>query len=326
MMSFSNTYNLVKQFAAFPCAEPNPFIIALTFLPAVAPAMLEWATFSCRDVIKFRLGRDTPCGRALKGGVIKAIPPALQNAALNLLKFEGRFSYAGQLWLLADLASDTIARWTTLSYQLSGCPDALNVASWDITFSAAEALAAGVPTEIGGHISNAKNAIGIAWPTGAVVPAGWYASGYFELKSRPLFSDAVTGLDTWIRRAGGGGFDYAANRVAPGYGGQGATGIYHLEVQNTDQNAPHQLTMMAMADQLSLTTDLTAHWMAAPFPLTTSLIKPLSCLDGLFNTRVEDPAGRNHPGRQPTLIPRWLGPDVGKPVRGPPGGKPRSKN
>lgn len=324
-MSFSNTYNLVKQFAAFPCAEPDPFIIAITFLPAVAPALLEWATFSCRDVLKFRLGRDTPCGRALKGGVIKAIPPALQNTALNLLKFEGRFSLAGQLWLLADLTSDTIARWTTLSYQLSGCPDALNIASWNIDYLSPEGLLPGVPSVIGGRVTNEKNALGIAWPTGAIVPAGWYASGYFELDVRPIFGDAVTGLNTWIRRQDFNDYDFAANRVAPGYRGQGAKGIYHLEVQNTDMNAPHQLTMMASTDAWCLTTGLKSYWMAAPFPLTTSIIKPLSCLDGLFNSHLEDPAGQNQKGRRPTLIPRWLAPDIAKPVRGPPGGKPRSK-
>lgn len=325
-MSFSNTYNLVKKFAAFPCAEPDPFIIAITFLPAVAPALLEWATFSCRDVLKFRLGRDTPCGRALKGGVIKAIPPVLQSTAQNLLKFEARFSFAGQLWLLADLASDTIARWTTLSYQLSGCPDALNIASWDIEFQSPEGLLPNTPSVIGGRVTNDRNALGIAWTTGAIVPPGWYASGYFELDVRPVFGDAVTGLTTWIRRHDFNNYDYAGVKVAPGYQGQGAKGVYHIEVQNTDEHNAHQLSMYAMTDAWCLTTALTAHWMAAPFPLTTNIVKPLSCLDGLFNSHVDNPAGQNQRGRQPTFIPKWLGPDVAKPVRGPPGGKPRSKN
>lgn len=324
-MSFSNTYNLVEKFAAFPCAEPDGLILAFTFLPAAAPAMLEWITFSCRDVVKFRLGRDTPCGRALKGNVFKAIPPKYVNAAQKLLMFEGKFSFAGQMWLLADLASDTIARWTTLSYQISGCPDALNIASWDIEYLSPEGLLPGVPSVISGRVVNDRNALGKAWPSGAIVPPGWYASGYFELDVRPVFGDAVTGLSTWIRREDFHSYDYAANHVAPGYRGQGAKSVYHLEVQNTDMHNPHQLVMMAMTDAWCLTTGLKASWMAAPFPLTSSMIRPLSCLDGLFNSHIEDPAGQNQRGRRPTLIPRWLGPDVAKPVRGPPGGKPRSK-
>lgn len=324
-MSIMNTWNLATKFAAFPCAQPDPVIIAATFLPAVTPALLEWVTFGCRDVMKFRLGRETPCGRSLKGDIAKAMSPKWANAAGTLLKFEAKFSFAGQMWLLADLISDTLARWTTLSYQMSGCPDALNMASWDITFSAPEALLGGHPTIIGGTVTNERGALGIAWPTGAIVPPGWYASGYFELHTKPLLGDDVSGADTWIRSGAASGFDFPATRTSPGYPGQSATNVYHLEVHNEDEHHEKQLTMMAMTDKTSLTTDLSASWMAAPFPLTTSVIKPLGCLENLFTSHVEDPAGTNPKKNWPKQIDKWLGQQTLTPTRGPPGGRPRSK-
>lgn len=325
-MGFLKTYNIVETLAAFPCAQPDPVLIALTFLPAVTPALLEWVSFGCRDVMKFRLGKGVPCGRAMRAQVAKIIPPKYVNAVEKLLKWEHQFSYAGQMFLLADLASDTIARWDTLAYQLNGCPDANNIANWQIEYSAAEALAPNIPTAIGGGIINQSGPLGIAWPTGAVVPAGWYVQGNFDVQARAIFGNQSVGLTTWIERIGGGTYDFPANRYPKGYPGGTARGGYTMQTQNTDNSLSGNYVMMAMSDVLALTTDLTATWSASAFPIADWALNPLGCLRDLGIEHIENPANRNPQSRNPGIIDKWFADIAPQPVRGPPGGKPRSKN
>lgn len=261
----------------------------------------------------------------MKAQVAKVIPPSLVDTAQFLLKWEHRFSYAGQMFLLADLISDTIARWDTLAYQMSGCPDANNICTWQIEYSAPQTLAPGVPTVIGGSVVNENGPFGIAWPTGAIAPGGWYVDGEFTVEARTLFGGDQANLTTWIRRIDHGGFDFPGNFYPAGYPGQGVKGSYLLKTHNSDEHHPSQYVMYAMSDQYCLTTSLKASWQASELESADWALSPLSCLKDLTTEHVSDPAGRNRPSRYPTIANRWLGENQPLPRRGPPGGKPREK-
>lgn len=324
-MGFLHTYNITKTLAAFPCAQPNPIIIALTAVPAIAPALFEWAGFGCRDVLKFRMGRGAPCGRAMKGQVAGAIPPAFRGLAGTLLKWEHHFSYAGQMFLLADLISDTVARWTTLAYQLEGCPDALDGAAWQVRYQTAGRLEAGHPTPIGGEVVNLKGRGGIAWPEGAVVPSDWYFSADWQCTAVDFYDRTPAGLTLWIRRTSPFVYDYPAQRFGGGYPFVQFNPHYFLPEQHNDTHGPAQYTYMAMSDRTALIDSFSATCQATPFPQADWALNPLSCFSSLASERIPDPAGRNPRSRQPTMADRFLGTALPKPVRGPPGGKPRSK-
>lgn len=325
-MSFSKTYNITQSLAAFPCAQPDPVIMALTFLPAVAPALMEWVSFGCRDILKFRLGKGAPCGRAMKAQVAKAIPPKWVDTVSKVMKWEHRFSYAGQMFLLADLASDTVARWSTLAYQLSGCPDANNIKTWDIEPSGPAGLLPGVPTSVGGVIRNEQGPPGIAFPTGAVVPSGWYLQAHFEVKATARATGQSTGLTTWLRRTSGGGYDYPGNHYTPGYFNTATIGYVTMETQNTDPTGSAAYAMYAMADELAFATEVKGHFSASPFPTSDWALSPMGCLRDLGVEHVPNPANRNARARSPSIVPNFIADFLPKPVHGPPGGMPRSKN
>lgn len=315
----------MTQFAAFPCAQPSPLITAVTLVPAVAPALLEWVSFGCRDILKFRLGKSVPCGRAMKAQVAKAIPPTFVDAVSHLLKWEHRFSFAGQMFLLADLASDTLARWTTLSYQLSGCPDALDGTYWQWQGGGGEALPANVAVPVGGGIINEVGRPGIAFPNGALCPAGWWFSCNFQVTARTLFSGLPLGLAAWLAERDFTVYDFPANKYPPGYPNQDRTAHYTITTQNNNSHGPKHYTCMAMSTELGLTTDFQGTASCTPFPPYKQFLSPLSCLRDFSIEHPENPAGRNPKTKTPTTIDKWLKGLNPTPVRGPPGGKPRSK-
>ena len=324
-MGFLSTYNTVTKFAAFPCAEPSPFIIAITLIPAITPALMEWVSFGCRDIMKFRLGKGAPCGRMMKAQVAKAIPPSFVSTVDKLLKFESKFSQAGQMFLLADLASDTIQRWTTLAYQWSGCPDANNYTSWDIKYSAPNALDSNVPTIIGGAIHNLKGNPAYALPTGASVPPGWYFQVHFRVQAWAIFSHQGVNLTTWLRRENLGAYDFEANRYPAGYALVPTTGQITMTTQNTATVGHAVYSMIAMSQELALTTELEASCSVSEFPPVDYSLSPLGCLSNIGVEHVDDPLNRNPKSRYPGVVARFIGEHLPTPARGPPGGRPRSK-
>lgn len=261
----------------------------------------------------------------MKAQVAKAIPPTFVDFVGKLMKFEHTFSYAGQMFLLADLTSDTLARWNTLAYQMSGCAPANDVVTWDIEYTVPEALAPGTPTIIGGRVTNQQGQGGVAWPSGAIAPPGWYVQIWFELEARAIFTTQRVGLTTWIRRTDHGGYDFGGNRYPKGYPGQGAKGSYMLTTQNTDAHFSSQYVMMAMSDELALTTELKAHCQASRLPPADWSLDPLGCIRDLSVEHINDPANRNPKPRYPNILARWIGEHSPVPVHGPPGGKPRTK-
>lgn len=324
-MSFTGTYNILTDFAAFPCAQPNPIIIAITLVPAIAPALIDYAGLTCRDILKARLGHQAPCGRALKGQMAKAIPPAFQGTAKNLLKFEATFSKAGNAFLIADLVSDTLARWTTLAYQLSECPDALEGAAWQIKSVSAGAMNAGVPVAVGGQITHETGHPGIAWPNGGIIPAGWHFSAQFSIKAKALASNEPVGITIWLEQITGGHYDYPGHYSPPGYPGSETFASHYQRVHAPDRGGPTQYVFTAMADTLALNYDFEATCQATPFDQADWALEPLACFKDLLNPPHVNPAGRNRQSKFSPLA-KAFAKAAGPPVpRGPPKGKPRSK-
>jgi len=324
-MSFERQYNVVKQIIAFPCADPGPIIWAATFLPAITPSLLEYISFGCRDMLKLRLGREAPCGRVLKAQVQNAIPPAWKNATNTLLKWEGRVSLLGQILMIIDLAGKADVRWTSMAYRMSGCPYLQQGSSWNWKFQAAEALAPGVPTPIGGTIVDEMGEPGYSWPTGAIVPSGWYANLHFRINAVSLHGGHPVALHMWVRANSPGQYDFPSSDFAKPYPGFVSTGEYALTLQNQRTTGPRQYTLMAMSDELALTTDMSGSAAVSPIDPINDALSPLSCLRQLVSGTTPNPAGTNPTRKQPTILDPYLPKPVKRPPRGPPGGLPRPK-
>lgn len=325
-MSFKSNYNFITKIASFPCAQPSPLIIAASFLPAVAPALIDFAGFGCRDILKFRLGRGTMCGRGISAQVGKAIPPKLSGLANGLLEFERGFSKAGNWFMIADLAGDTVARWTSMAYTASQCADILQGVSWTCEFSAPQFLLPGVPTIIGGVLRNISAPGPGPWPSGALVPNDWYIQINWKLRAKQFRGSEDVPISTWMRQTFPGGFDFPAVVGRPGYPWQDYRNNNLFDHQNTGFGGTVQYDYFAMSQEAALTTEFHADCQVTPFEPLGSMLKPLDCWRTLAKGTQENPAGRNTGGTNP-IIPGFrqaaLNP---KPRRGPPGGKPRSKN
>lgn len=314
----------MKTIEAYPCAKPNPIIYIGTFLPAVAPALIDFISYGCRDIVKFKAGRGSPCGRLFKALSAKAYGPANADMLHNTLKFTLPLEKLLFWWFVADLASDTLARWDTLAYQMSGCPDALQQASFQHHWIPQGATGANNPHPVIGNVTDYTGVPNLATNSGCIVPAGWYWQGSFDVTVHPVFSGYNSGLRQWLAVSGPGAFDYAANDYRPGYDGQSVGGMYSLSGQNTNNRFTRTVSMWIETDQQCFIDDVKAYWTVSQTPIADWALSPLSCLRDLTTGRKEDPAGRNRRGNQPTIFDGWL-PKIPKPNldRGPPGGKPR---
>lgn len=324
-MTFSNNWNFITQVAAYPCAEPSPAIYAATFLPAIAPALIEFVSFGCRDILKFKLGIGAPCGRAAKAGWKKAVPPKVFDLAGKIMKFEHAFSTAGFWWMIADLTLDSAARWTSLAYKLNGCVLLAESANWSWEPLAPKVLFAGVPSSVAGRIVGYNGDPGHASIVSAICPEDWYVQINFEIDGHPLFTNGRPELTTWISSNAFGTFDFPGTRYDKGYPGQSLRGSGMHTGQNPRAAGSTEYIMMALADETSVITELHGHGSVSATPPLELYLDPLNCWKDLLAHTQENPAGRNRKGRQPNILDPFLAGIPPVPRRGPPGGKPRSK-
>lgn len=324
-MGMLDAYNLATQLAAFPCAEPSPIIYAATFLPAVAPALLEFASFGCRDILKFRAGVNAPCGRMIKGQFKKATPPKLYDLGQKLMKFDRVASEGGFWFMIADLAADTTMRWSTLAYRMADCALANAQASWQWEPFFEDVLFAGVPKPVAGRVINYQGDFGHATIIGASVPEDWYCNLYFNVEWRP-FPGAVPGSVTfWVREDSSPGYDFAGTRYDPGgYFFQRSSGGSHQHLQN-HANGARSYIMMAMASEDTIISGATGNCSVSALPPMDLYLSPLNCWKDAFAADAPDPAGRNRKKKPANILSPIFNAVTPKPVRGRPGGMPRKK-
>lgn len=324
-MGLADGYNFATQVDYYPCASPNPLIWAATFAPAVAPAFLEFLSFGCRDMLKFRAGIGAPCGRAMKAQVKKFTPPALTSTVGNLMKFERTVSTAGFWGLIADLATDTTMRWLTLAYTFNECTLFTDDAHWQYAPTAAHAVLPNIEYAIAGNIINLQGNPLWARPEGAIVPDGFYFQGNFEAEAQSLISGARIGIATWIRKIQAGTYDYPANVYSPGYPGQNAVGQYMFSTHTPNRGTPTEYRMMIRVNELALVWIKAGVMAVTNTPPVNWAMSPLACLRDLTVTRQENPAGRNRSSPQNALDKAIFAALPKIPNRGRPGGMPRSK-
>jgi hypothetical protein len=325
-MGILSNWNYMKQIEAYPCASPNPLIYITTFAPAVTPALVDFISWGCRDIVKFKAGIGQPCGRLFKAQAVKAFGPAAVDMAHNILKFTRPVEFGLFWWFVADLASDSLARWDSLAYQMSGCDLPNDTASWQLEWIPQGAMSANVPKPIVGQVTHESGRPGFSASFGAVVPPGYYWQGSFTVKAHPIFSLQHSNLSVWIRTENTHGFDYSANQYPPGYPGAQKSGTYTMNGRARADRPTTFVKMYAMTDQLSIIDDVQGNFTVSRLPILDWTLSPLSCFRDTSGTRVENPAHRNKRADFPTrLDPADRGPGFGPTRRGPPGGKPRSK-
>lgn len=325
-MGILSNWNYMKQIEAYPCAAPSPLIYMITLAPAVTPALVDFISWGCRDIVKFKAGVGQPCGRMFKATAKKAFGPDIVDNAHKLLRWSRPVEAGLFWWFVIDLASDSLARWDSLAYQMSGCDLPNDTASWDLKWIPQGAMSANVPKPIIGDVVNLHGVPGYSATFGAVVPSGYYWQGSFTVRAHPLFSTTASNLAVWIRTANIGGFDYTANVYPRGYPGAQKSGHYSMSGQARDNGTTTLVQMWAMSDTHSIIDDVDGHFIVSKLPILDWALSPLSCFKDRSHEEAKDPAGRNKRGNQPTTIPPFeRGPGFRGLPRGPTGGKPRSK-
>lgn len=324
-MGVLEAYNLATTLAAYPCAEPSPVIYAATFIPAIAPALIEFASFGCRDILKFRAGVNTPCGRMIKGQFKAASPPKWWDAGQKLMKFERAASTAGFWFMIVDLAAETTVRWSTLAYKMAECPIALNQASWTWEPFFEDVLFPGVPKPVAGAVTGYSGQPGHATIVSAIAPEGWYVQLNFHVEYRPFPGHPPGTVTFWVQESGGTPYDFPGQQYGTAhYPWQRGSGGYQLKTQNHDHGA-RQYTMYALASERTIIAGASGHGAVSELPPMNLFLSPLNCWKDAFNETVPDPAGRNRKQQPKNILSPIFNAVTPKPVRGRPGGMPRSK-
>lgn len=144
-MSILSNINFMRKFIAFPCATPNPLILIETAFEALLPELWEFLSFQVVQqvlpVAKKIGGRDAPRWQERRpmrdydwrrtrghGVHMSSNPPERRSVGeklgpntvlFRLIDFEQRALF---YWMLVDLATEFMARWTTLIYLKQKCP------------------------------------------------------------------------------------------------------------------------------------------------------------------------------------------------------------
>lgn len=325
-MGILSNWNYMAQIEAYPCAAPGALIYITTLAPAVTPALVDFVSWGCRDIVKFKAGVGQPCGRMFKAAAKKTFGPDLVDNAHKLLRFTRPVEAGLFWWFVIDLASDSLARWDSLAYQMSGCDLPDDTASWDHSWIPQGGMSANVPKPIIGNVVNHHGKEGYAASFGAVVPSGYYWQGSFTVRAHPLFSTVASNLSVWVRTVRIAGFDYTANTYPAGYPGAQKSGHYSISGQAKDVGLTTLVQMWAMSDQHSIIDDVEGHWTVSRLPILDWTLNPLSCFKDHSATQTPDVAGRNKRGSFASAVPPGeRGPGFRALPRGPTGGKPRSK-
>lgn len=145
-MSVLSNVNYMKKFVAFPCATPNPIVIVETAFEVGAPLLMEFFSFQLAQLVKAPLrdmGRkNAPPSvpgfdrrdrrRESSRGHGRHIRPDAPADRVSygekwgpntiLFRMHDATSRALLYWLIADLATEFMARWTTMIYKKQNCP------------------------------------------------------------------------------------------------------------------------------------------------------------------------------------------------------------
>lgn len=192
-MGVIDNLGYIKKAAAFPCATPNPILIAQAAGNAIAPVLLNAATFGCNDIVKMRAGISPWHSRGLKALIKGAIPPDETATAGKLLKFTIPVEKALFFWFVVDLTTDFFARWHSQVFRLGACGHPLRSWTGSGPLSTWVMPAPNGWTRI--SYSMTKNPPGAPniGSDGFIVTSHQYWQAYFSLTPRPLWVGQVPG-------------------------------------------------------------------------------------------------------------------------------------
>lgn len=277
-MGVLNNINYLKEVQYFPCADPDPLILITTALEAGAPTLLEFYSWGCRDILKLRAGYSNFCGRKYRAIVAKWHPPGFID---KLHKSYGFFVPIDKLlygWLIADLTSGFLAKWTSLAYAAQGCIPDPTTQQWTGSPQIPQGILANHETGIVYRISQIGTGGGFVSPTAASVPAGWYISITFSVKVEPLFAGQGVNVNTWLQPIAGSGAHIAEQSFSPPYFGGGTRARGKAYFQTPDTGFAHGYEWRIHVDKTCFIVAGDLQVIISPLPILNYGLQPLSCL------------------------------------------------
>lgn len=134
-MSLKGDWGYMNKIFRHPCHNGSIAIFASTGIRAAATAAFDFATFGCREPLKFAAGRGQAADYFGYGNVRKnpmphrrpkvpralQTPPTVAGGSAAFWYLSARVERGLFYWFLANLAGDFVVNWTTLMYQENGC-------------------------------------------------------------------------------------------------------------------------------------------------------------------------------------------------------------
>lgn len=246
-----------------------------TGLAAGSLAMLEFFSWGCRDFLKARLGRAQPCGRVWKAALSQGPKgAAFIDKANKMYGFLGPVDKVLYAWLVADIASTFVARWTSMAYASAGCFPSEQQNSYQYVLAGPFGMARDQDAIIPYTLAAGE----LPGPgAGFDAPSGWYFQIYFQIRCHPLFSNGIAQFDTTLEEhIGHFNFDFEANPNKSWYAGRSLSGRWNGTMHNTKPISVRYLPKIIAHEDL-ICNEGKASVITSPLPILGSHLQPLSC-------------------------------------------------
>lgn len=277
-MGTVNNINYLKEVQYFPCADPSPLILITTALEAGAPTLLEFYSWGCRDILKLRAGYSNFCGRGFRAIVAKWHPPGFIDKLHKFYEFFGPVDKLLYGFLIADLQSSFLAKWTSLAYAAQGCIPDPTTQQTTGTAQIPQGILANHETGIVYRLTTIGGSGGVVRPTSVTIPDGWYVSITWSVHVDPLFADQGVTVHTWLQSVTGTHHHIAEQEFEPPWFGSGTRARGKAYFQTPGFGFAHSYEWRIVVDKTAFITSGDLQVIISPLPILNYGLEPLSCL------------------------------------------------
>lgn len=276
-MGVIDNLGYIKTAAAFPCANPDPILIAEAGLKAIGPVLLNAASFGCNDIVKMRAGISPWHSRGIRALVEGAIPPSEKDTAGKLLKFTIPIQKALFFWFVVDLTVDFFARWHSQVFRLGACGQTANANTGSGPVVAWVQGGGGGFSRISYDMTLSNPGNHQIGSDGFIVFPHQYWQCYFSLTPKPLFFGQVPG-NVQLRLRQIRSPQYVLNGPvvpAPWFGN-----TIHASVlfnPDTQSGTTHEYVMEASCDTIAVAQSGSASISISDLPLMVENMIPTNC-------------------------------------------------
>ena len=203
-MSILTNLNYIRKVYTIPCVGAGLWVYIETAITSAGIALLELASFGCRDLYQLRGGKLPFCGRQISPNFKKAWLAEDITKYSKIIKVFDPIEKALFKWLLVDIGVGFVANWHSMLFQTANCNPDANVFHAAADHGSGAGIAPNINfriayNKVGGNTNPAQ-----FYGYGFQVPRGWYWSCDFNLRVKKLLNFPIPSIELWLNAIPGG--------------------------------------------------------------------------------------------------------------------------